>query len=222
MSKLLDTKIALITGASRGIGAAVAERYAEEGAHVLLVARTISDLEALDDRIQAKGGIATIIPLDLLEGDKIDALAAPLYERFGKLDILVGNAAMLGNLTPVAHYSPPVWQQVIDLNLTANWRLLRALDPLLKKSIAGRALFVTSDVTVHTPAYWGAYTASKAGLEALIKTYRAEIQKTNLAVHLIDPGDVLTSLYTQAFPGKNMEDITHPRNITQIFVDSAL
>lgn len=220
MSKLLHDKIALITGASRGIGASVAERYAFEGAHVLLVARTISDLEALDDRIQAKGGTSTIIPLDLLEGDKIDALAAPLYERFGRLDILVGNAAMLGDLRPIPHYSPQLWQQVIDLNLTANWRLLRALDPLLRKSTRGQALFVTSDVTIHTPAYWGAYTVSKAALEALVKTYQAEAQKTNLNIQLIDPGDVLTSLYSQAFPGKDCSDMKHPKDITQLFVDA--
>lgn len=222
MSQLLNSKIALITGASRGIGAAIAERYAEEGAHVLLVARTISDLEAVDDRIQAKGGKSTIIPLDLLEGNKIDALAGPLYERFGKLDILVGNAAILGDLRPTPHYSPEQWHEIIDLNLTANWRLLRALDPLLRKSLKGHALFVTSNVTSNIPPYWGAYTASKAGLEALIKTYKAEVRHTNLKVHLIDPGEVLTSLYTQAFPGVDGTTLKHPKDVTQLFVNAVL
>ena len=155
-SDRLTGRIALITGASRGIGAAVARRFAREGAQVILTARTIGALEEIDDAIRADGGQATLVPLDLLKHDHIDPMAASLYERFGRLDILVGNAAMLGTLSPVAHADPPKWQQVLDLNLMANFRLIRAVDPLLRASQAGRAIFVTAGAAREPQAYWGA------------------------------------------------------------------
>jgi NAD(P)-dependent dehydrogenase (short-subunit alcohol dehydrogenase family) len=167
----LAGKIALITGSSRGIGAAVAERFAREGSHVVLAARTVGGLEEVDDKIRAQGGSATLVPLDLRDFIKIDELAAALFDRYGRLDILIGNAAEFGIFSPLGHIDPVIWTEVMDLNLTANWRLVRAMDPLLRAATAGRAIFVTSAVARHTPAYWGPYAVSKAALEMLVKIY---------------------------------------------------
>lgn len=219
----LQGKIALITGASRGIGAAVAKAYAAEGAELVLTARTIGGLEAVDDAVRAAGGKrATLVPLDLAKFDQIDALGAALNEKFGRLDILVGNAAMLGALSPVAHADPKMWQQVMDVNLTANYRLLRSLDPLLRQAAAGRALFVTSGAAKAAFAYWGAYAASKAGLEMLVRTYAAEIAKTPVRANLLDPGIVATAMRAQAFPGEDARDLPLPEQVTSLFVDLAL
>ncbi len=159
----LPGKVALITGASRGIGAAVAERFASEGAHVVLVARTVGGLEERDDAIRAAGGSATLVPLDLRDFVKIDELAAALYQRYGRLDILVGNAARFGTFTPMPHVTPQEWGEILDLDLTANWRLIRAMDPLLHMAPAGRAIFVTSRLARDAPPYYGVYAAAKAG-----------------------------------------------------------
>src|SRR5690242_12670470 len=159
MTRRLDGKIALITGGSRGIGAAVAVRYAAEGAHVVLVGRTVGALEEVDDQVRAVGGEATLVPLDLREFIKIDELAGALYERYGRLDILVGNAAEFGVFSPLGHIDPALWGEVIDLNLTANWRLIRAMDPLLRVAEHGRAIFVTSNIARAPRAYWGPYAA---------------------------------------------------------------
>ena len=161
----LAGKVALITGASRGIGAAVAERFAAEGAHVVLAARTVGGLEEVDDLVRAVGGMATLVPLDLREFIKIDELAAALLDRWGRLDIVVGNAAELGTFSPLGHIEPTTWTEVMDLNLTANWRLIRAMDPLLRSAPDGRAIFVTSAVARGVFPYWGPYAVSKAGLE---------------------------------------------------------
>jgi NAD(P)-dependent dehydrogenase (short-subunit alcohol dehydrogenase family) len=218
----LENKIALITGASRGIGAAVAERFAAEGAHVILVARTVGGLEAVDDTIQAAGGKATLVPLDLMQGDKIDQLGAQLAERYGKLDIVVGNAGVLGELTSLAHADTKMWDRVIATNLTANWRLIRSFDPLLRASKAGRAIFVTSGAAKqHTP-YWGPYAVSKAGLESLVKTYAAEVAGTSIKVNLVNPGIVRTKMRAAAMPGEDPQTITAPGTITDIFVKLAL
>jgi NAD(P)-dependent dehydrogenase (short-subunit alcohol dehydrogenase family) len=175
----LDGRIALITGASRGIGAAVARRFAAEGAHLILVARTVGGLEEVDDQVQAAGGrAATLVPIDLTEGEKIDQMAAAVYERFGHLDILVGNAATLGILSPVGHIDPDVWDQAFALNVTANWRLIRGFDPLLRASAAGRAIFVTSGAAHNPRAYWSAYAATKAALEAMVICYAGETAKS--------------------------------------------
>lgn len=219
----LNEKIALITGASRGIGAAVAKRFAAEGARVILVARTVGGLEEVDDAIQKAGGKpATLVPLDLKEGIKIDELAGIIAQRFGKLDILVGNAAMLGVLSPVAHIEPKVWDEVMQVNVTANWRLIRAFDPLLRASDAGRAMFVTSGVTRGAFPYWGAYSASKAALEMLVNTYAAEIAKTNVRVNLIDPGVVRTKMRATAMPGEDPMKLPTPEEITDVFVEYGL
>lgn len=214
----LKDKIALITGASRGIGAAVAKRYAREGAHVILVARTSGALEAVDDVIQKEGGSATLVPLDLLQYDKIDELGQAIFERFGRLDILVGNAGMLGTLAPIGHVKPAIWDKVMGVNVTANWRLIRSMDALLKASPAGRALFVTSGITQGIFPYWGAYATSKAALETLVKTYAAEVEDSTLRVNLVDPGIVATRMRAEAMPGENPANLPSPDDITEVFV----
>jgi NAD(P)-dependent dehydrogenase (short-subunit alcohol dehydrogenase family) len=217
----LSNRIALITGASRGIGAAVAERFAAEGAHVILAARTVGGLEEVDDRIRAAGGTATLVPVDLADFDKIDQLGLSIFERFGKLDILVGNAAMLGNLSPIAHYDPKLWGKVLDLNVTANYRLIRSFDRLLRTSDAGRAIFVTSGVARAPTAYFGAYAASKAALEMVVKMYAAEVAKSNLRVNLLDPGVVRTKLRAQGFPGEDPMSLRPPESVADRFVELA-
>ncbi|HEY7687737.1 MAG TPA: SDR family NAD(P)-dependent oxidoreductase [Dongiaceae bacterium] len=218
-TKRLAGRIALITGASRGIGAAVARRFAQEGAELVLVARTVGGLEEVDDAVRAAGSKATLVPLDLRDFDAIDRLGASLYERFKRLDVLVGNAAMLGTLSPVHHLAPREWQQTIDLNLTANWRLIRSLDPLLRQSPAGRAIFVTADVGRLPKPFWGAYAASKAGLETIVRMYAVEIAPTSaLRVNLIDPGRVGTSLRARAYPGEKRENLPTPDSVTEPFV----
>jgi NAD(P)-dependent dehydrogenase (short-subunit alcohol dehydrogenase family) len=216
--KPLTGRLALVTGASRGIGAAVARRFAAAGAHVVLTARTVGGLEEVDDQVRADGGQATLVPLDLREGDKIDQLAAALYERFGKLDVLVGNAADLGALSPVGHIEPKVWQTVMDVNVTANWRLIRALDPLLRRSDAGRAIFVTCAAGRATTPYWSVYAASKAALETMTLTWAAEVAATNVRVNLIDPGAVRTKLRLKAFPAENKDALRPPEAVVEPFV----
>src|SRR6266853_378999 len=174
MPKPLGGRIALITGASRGIGAATALALAKAGAHVVAIARTVGGLEELDDAIRAAGGSATLVPLDLKDHEGIARLGAALAERFRRLDVLVGNAGVLGPLSPLGHVEPQAWDEVLAVNVTANWHLIRALDPLLRQAAAGRAVFVTSGVSVKVRAYWGPYAISKAALEALARTYAAE------------------------------------------------
>lgn len=215
MSRPLENRIALVTGASRGIGAATARALAAEGAHVILAARTVGALEEVDDAIQAAGGTASIVPVDLRKHELIDSLAATIYERWGKLDIFVGNAAMLGGLTPIAHADPKVWQQVMDVNVTANYRLIRALDPLLRRSDAGRAIFITSDSAQDNLAYWGVYAASKAALDAMVRAYADEVEGTALKVNLVDPGVVRTAMRASAFPGENADGLTTPDQAAQ-------
>ncbi len=221
MSRPLDGRIALITGASRGIGAAVAERFAAEGADLILVARTVGGLEELDDRIQEHGGQATLVPLDVSDGTGIDRLGGAIAERHGRLDILIGNAADLGRLGPIAQFLPNEWEPVIDVNLTANWRLIRSFDPLLRLSDAGRAIFVTSTIARVPKAYWGAYAVSKAALEMLVRTYAAEIVKTNVRANLLDPGAVATRMRAHAFPGEDPETLPTPMSVTDRFVELA-
>lgn len=218
MSKRFQDKVALITGASRGIGAAVAKALAAEGAHVILVARSVGGLEEIDDAISAAGGSATLVPLDLRETDAIDGLAAPLLDRWGKLDILVGAAGMLGKLTPVAQYDPNLWEEVFKLNVHANWRLIRALDPLLRHADNGRALFVTAESAGLNKQYWAGYASSKAALEELVRTYAAEVERTNLKVNLIDPGPTATKLRLAAYPGEKQETLPTPDDKAEMFL----
>ncbi|HEX2885438.1 SDR family NAD(P)-dependent oxidoreductase [Vineibacter terrae] len=217
----LAGRIALVTGASRGIGEAVARRFAAEGAHVIAVARTIGGLEALDDAIQAAGGTATLVPLDLVEFDAIDRMGLALFERFGKLDILVGNAGLLGVLSPVGHIEPKVFERVLAVNVTANWRLLRSLDPLLRRSDAGRAIFVTSGITRRTAPYWGAYAPTKAALETLVRIYAAEVAHTAVKANLINPGPTRTRMRADAYPGENPATLPTPDTIAAAFVPLA-
>ncbi len=218
----LKGKIALITGASRGIGAAVAKRYATEGAQVILLARSQAGLEEVDDAIRQTGGTPPVlIPMDLRHHDQIDPMGLALFERFGHLDILVGNAAILGELTPLTHADPDMWQKVMDINLTANWRLLRSLHPLLTKATHGRVIMVTSGAAKAAFAYWGAYAASKAGLEMLLRTYAAENTRSSIRANLVDPSVVATSLRAQAFPSEDAHQHPAPEAITDIFVELA-
>ncbi len=218
----LAGRIALVTGASRGIGAAVARRFAAEGAQLVLVARTVGGLEETDDAVRAAGGAkALLVPLDLREFDAIDQLGASLHERYGRLDVLVGNAGTLGDLSPLGHIKPARWTEVIDINLTANWRLIRSLDPLLRRSEAGRAIFVSSGAATGTNAYWGPYAISKAALEALVKTYAAETRKTSVRANLLDPGVTRTAMRAQAFPGEDTKLQADPDEIAKTFVELA-
>ncbi|HVJ43505.1 MAG TPA: SDR family NAD(P)-dependent oxidoreductase [Dongiaceae bacterium] len=220
VSGRLAGRIALITGASRGIGAAVAKRFAAEGAKLVLTARTVGGLEEVDDAVRSISGESSLlVPLDIREFEAIDRLGAALYERFGKLDILVGNAGVLGPITPVGHIDPEQWQQVLDVNLTANWRLLRSLDPLLRQSDAGRAIFVSSRAAQNPRPYWSAYAMSKAALEALVRSYAQEVQNvTPIRANLIDPGATRTKMRAAAFPGENPETRPSPEEITEAFV----
>jgi NAD(P)-dependent dehydrogenase (short-subunit alcohol dehydrogenase family) len=217
----LDGRLALVTGASRGIGAAVAKRLAAEGAHVILVARTQGGLEELDDAVRQAGGKATLAPMDLRDFDKIDQMGAALHQRFKKLDVLAACAGVLGTLSPTGHFDPKVWQEVMEVNLTANYRLIRSLDPLLRQSQSGRAIFVTCAAARDLAPYWGAYAASKAALEAMVKIYAGEVAQTALKVNLVDPGPVRTLLRATAFPHEDRGKLRKPDEVTEIFVKLA-
>ncbi len=222
MTGILKDKIALITGASRGIGAEVAKAYAREGAHVVLLARTVGGLEEVDDAIRSEGGQATLMPLDLKKLEDLDKLGPTIAERFGGLDILVGNAGLLGTLSPLAHGKLKEWQDVMDVNVTANYQLIRTLDPLLRNAEQGRAIFVTSGVArMDESAYWGAYKVSKAALEALVHSYAAETKKTNLRVNLIDPGKKQTKMRASAYPGEDPETLETPDTLNPLFIELA-
>ncbi len=215
-------RIAVVTGASRGLGAAVAHRLAVEGAQVVLIARTQGALEQLDDAIQAAGGQRAILaPFDLTDGTQVDRLGQALYDRFGRLDVLIANAGMLGSLSPLGHLDLPDWDKTVALNLTANWRLIRSLDPLLRRSEAGRAVFVTAAQARDATAYWGPYAASKAGLEALARVYAAEIAHTAVRVNLVDPGPFRSRLRAQAFPGEDQGILPDPVSLTDLVLDLA-
>jgi NAD(P)-dependent dehydrogenase (short-subunit alcohol dehydrogenase family) len=219
MTQRLAGKVALITGSSRGIGAAVAKRFAGEGAHVVLVARTVGGLEEVDDQIRAQGGTATLLPLDITDGTKVDQIGPSLHQRFGRLDIFVGNAAFLGPLSPIGHIDAKDWDRIIATNLTANWRLTRTLDPLLRLAPAGRAIFVTCSIASGVHPYWGAYAASKAGLENLARNYAGEVARTALRVNLLDPGPVRTRLRAAAFPQEDAAKLRPPDDVAGAFVD---
>ncbi len=218
----MEGRIALVTGASRGIGRAVAKRFAEEGAHIILVARTQGALEELDDEIQELGGQATLVPGDLTDYDIIDQMGRAVFERWKKLDILVGNAGLLGTLTPVAHIDPKTWEQVMAVNVTVNYRLIRSFDPLLRASDAGRAIFVSSGVGRQGRAYWGTYAASKAALENLAQTYADEVKSTNMRVNVINPGATRTAMRAAALPGEDPEKVKTPESIADVFVKLAM
>ena len=218
----LKNKIALVTGASRGIGAATALALGGAGAHVILGARTIGGLEEIEDQIKKAGGTATLVPLDLKDHSAIDALGPQLYEKFGKLDIFIANAGMLGTLGPLPHADAKEWDKVISVNLTANFRLIRTLYPLLNEAETGQAVFVTSGIATNPNAYWGPYAASKAGLEGLVKSFAAECVNTSINVNLFSPGQVNTAMWRQAFPGKDGSEAADPEAIARKILEICL
>lgn len=218
----LAGRIILVTGASRGLGAAVAEACAAEGAMLVLVARTRGGLEEVDDTVRRRGGRATLVPMDLTKGELVDSLGASVHRRFGRLDGLVHCAAELGEITPVSHLEPRLFERVLALNLVATHRLIRSLDPLLRASADGRAVFVTDGSAGPGRAYWGGYAASKAGLEALILAYAAETRITRLRVSLFDPGPMATRLRAKAYPGERPESLPSPAAPASRIVDLLL
>lgn len=217
----LEGRIALVTGAARGLGAAVAKRFAAEGARLILVDRIQGGIEETDDAVRAAGGAATLVPLDLGLLNGIEELGEAVAKRFGRLDILVGNAGVGGIFSPVHHIDTAYWDEVMAVNLTANWRLIRSLDPLLRESDAPRAIFVTSGAAAQATPYWGAYAASKAALETLVKTYAAEVARTKIRVNLVDPGVMRTAMRAQGFPGEDPEKLPLPEPVAGIFVELA-
>ncbi|MCA0257252.1 MAG: SDR family NAD(P)-dependent oxidoreductase [Proteobacteria bacterium] len=220
MSLDLTGRIALVTGASRGIGYFTAIELAKAGAHVIACARTVGGLEELDDAIQAAGGQpATLVPFDLDDMEAIDRLGASIFERWGKLDILVANAGILGTISPLGHIDPKDFEKVFRINVTANWRLLRSMEPLLKRSDAGRVVVLSSGAAHKCRPFWGAYSASKAAVEALARTFAAEIENiSNVKVISVDPGITRTQMRAKAAPGEDPNSIPHPREVAAAIV----
>ncbi len=209
----LSGLVALVTGASRGIGAAAAVELGRRGAHVVLLARTQGGLEETDDAVRAAGGTATLLPLDLQDGPGLDPVGPSIFQRFGRLDILVHGAGALGKLTPVPHIQPKDWDAVVGVNLAATWRLIRTCAPPLQAAPAGRAVFVTTGIASAPHAYWAGYGATKAGMEHLVLTWAAESVTTNLRVNLFDPGPVATRLRADAMPGENPATLPKPEEV---------
>ena len=209
----MTARIVLVTGASRGIGRAAAVALAGEGVHLILVARTVGGLEETDDAVRAAGGTATLVPLDLKDGAGIDRLGASIFERWGRLDGFLGNAGVLGALTPITHLDPKVFDEVLAVNVTANWRLLRSLDPLLRRSDAGRVVLVSSSVARQARPFWGGYAMSKAALESLALTYAAECAETKLRVNVLNPGATATLMRAKAMPGEDPATLPSPDGV---------
>ena len=219
----LADKIALVTGASRGIGRASALALARAGAHVVATARTQGALESLDDEIFAlTGRHATLVPLDLAEPAGLDGLGLALHQRFGRLDIVIHAGAVLGAITPVSHVEPGLWDRVMTVNATASWRLIRSMEPLLKASDAGRALFVTSSRAASPRAFWGPYSASKAAMEAIVRAWADELEHTRVRATIIDPGAMRTRMRAEAYPGEDPADLPDPSEIGPMMVELVL
>jgi NAD(P)-dependent dehydrogenase (short-subunit alcohol dehydrogenase family) len=213
--QLLSNRIALVTGASRGIGAATALALAKAGAHVVAIARTTGGLEELDDQIRAAGGSATLVPLDMTDTGGIARLADALDKRYGRLDVLIGNAGIVGDISPLGHVQPKSWDSVLATNVTANWHLIRFLDPLLQKSDAGRAVFITSGAASSARAYRGPYSVSKAALDALARTYAAETETTKVRVNLFNPGPTRTRMRAKVMPGEDPATLPKPAQVAE-------
>ena len=220
--KPLADKIALVTGASRGIGAALALQLAQAGAHVVAVARTVGGLEELDDKIKAAGGTATLVPVDMKDMDGIARLALAIHDRYKRLDVMVGNAGILGPLSPLPHAEPKDFENIFAVNVTANWQLIRTMDPLLKAAPAGRAVFITSALGWMGRAYTGVYGASKAALNALAQSYAAENATTNVRVNLFNPGPTRTHMYASGWPGVDPETLPAPEDVAKTIVPLCL
>jgi NAD(P)-dependent dehydrogenase (short-subunit alcohol dehydrogenase family) len=219
----LAGRIALVTGATRGIGHACALALAQAGAHVIATARSQGGLEELDDQIRAlTGARATLVPMDLVEPDGADPLGLAIHQRHGRLDILLHAGAVLGGLTPVAHLDPPAWDRAVAINLTATYRLIRSLEPLLRQSEAGRAIFLTSGAASRPRAFWGVYAATKAGLEALVRCWADEIESTPVRALLLDPGKMRTRMRAEAYPGEDPDTLPDPSEIGPLAVELAL
>ncbi len=218
----LKDRVALVTGASRGIGYAAARALAAAGAHVIAIARTKGGLEELDDEITRDGGMVTLVPFDLANMDQIDAVVGSIYQRFERLDILVANAAQLSPLTPMAHANPKDWEKIFAVNVLVNQRLIRSCDAVLRNSDAGRAIFTTCSIAREKKAFWSAYGASKSALETMVHTYSKEVQKTSLRVNLVDPGPVATNLRAMAYPGEDPASLSQPGDVASLFVSAAL
>lgn len=214
MTKSLKGKVALVTGASRGLGFATAVHLAKAGAHVVATARTKGGLEELDDAVKAAGSSATLVPMNITDLDAIDRLGAAIFERFKKLDILIGNAGTLGKLTPLAHVEPKVWDESLAINLTSNYRLIRSMDALLQAAPHGRAVFVTSGLAYKCFPYWGTYSIGKAALEALMKTYAAEVATSNIRVNCFSPGPTRTKMRATAMPGEDPETLPSAEDVS--------
>jgi len=213
MTVNLKDRIALVTGASRGIGYFTALELAKAGAHVIACARTVGGLEELDDEIKAAGGSATLVPFDLADMKAIDALGGSIFERWGKLDILVANAGILGVIAPIGHVEAKVFERVMNINVTATWRLIRSVEPLLVKSDQGRALIMSSAAAHKCRPFWGPYSASKAAVEALARTWAGETQRLPLRVLSVDPGATRTAMRAQAMPGEDPSTLPHPSEV---------
>jgi NAD(P)-dependent dehydrogenase (short-subunit alcohol dehydrogenase family) len=222
MSKPLADRIALVTGASRGIGAATALALAKAGAHIVAVARTVGGLEEVDDEIQAAGGSATLVPLDLRDHDGIARLAHALNERYRRLDVLIGNAGVGGPSSPLEHVEPPAWDEVIAVNVTANWHLIRQMGPLLRLSDAGRAVFLSSSSASNAKAYRGPYAASKAALEVLARTYANETLSTPVRVNIFAPGPTRTRMRAAVMPGEDPTTLPTPEQVAEALVPLCL
>ena len=219
----LSDRIVLVTGASRGIGRACALAFAEAGAHVVATARTQGALESLDDQILAQTGRrATLVPLDLAEPAGLDALGLALHQRFGRLDVMLHAGAALGAITPVSHVEPGLWDRIMTVNATASWRLIRSMEPLLKASEAGRALFITSSRAATPRAFWGPHSASKAAMEAIVRVWADEIENTAVRAALIDPGALRTRMRAEAYPGEDPTTLPEPSEITPMVLELAL
>ena len=215
----LTGRIVLVTGASRGIGYQAALEAARRGAHIVAVARTVGGLEDLDDEIKAAGSEATLVPLDLRDGDGIDRLGKAIFDRWGKLDGLIGNAGVLGTITPLSHLDVKDFDQAFAVNVAANYRLIRSLDPLLRQSDAGRAVFVSSSSSHSARPFWGLYAATKAALETMVKSYASELSITPVKANVFWPGAVRTAMRAKAMPGENPDTLPHPREIVGKLVD---
>jgi NAD(P)-dependent dehydrogenase (short-subunit alcohol dehydrogenase family) len=222
MTNPLSDRIALVTGASRGIGAATARALAAAGAHVVAVARTVGGLEELDDAIRDAGGSATLVPLDMTDFDGLARLAAALSERYGRLDIMIGNAALAGPSSPLDHVLPREWDEIMRVNVTANWRLIRAMDALLRRSAAGRTVFLTSGAAHNPRAYRGLYAVSKAALEGLARTYAAETVATPVRVNLFNPGPTRTRMRAEVMPGEDPMTLPPPEAVAAKIVELCL
>lgn len=222
MTKRLEGKIALVTGASRGLGREMALHLAREGAHIIATARTQGGLEELDDAIGAAGSTATLVPLDVRDYDGIDRLGAAIFERWKKLDIFVGNAGALGKITPLAHVDPKVWAESIDVNITSNYRFIRSLDPLLRSADWARVVFVTSGLAFKCTPYWGAYSVGKAGLEAVMRTYANEMANTSVRSNCFSPGATRTKMRATAMPGEDPMTLPTPEEVSAQMVAMCL